>query len=193
MSSKIKNKGELAMMVGFSYNHPSLTYRLFKFKTKSIIHSRDIVWLNKYYSEYFKSNVLYRNLMSQSITLNEYSESEYNGFEGTSLIIPMDRFNNDEFQEELDNDGIDDNDISIPPVNKKTIKELKLLDYSDKPIRSGKTRSETFRNTLSNNLVSIHRVILNTDHIKSDNSNDLVDIVDMDDFKREYKKCLNKN
>ena len=134
MSSKIKNKGELAMMVGFSYNHPSLTYRLFKFKTKSIIHSRDIVWLNKYYSEYFKSNVLYRNLMSQSIPLNEYSESEYNGFEGTSLIIPMDRFNNDEFQEELDNDGIDDNDISIPPVNKKTIKELKLLDYSDKPI-----------------------------------------------------------
>ena len=45
MSSKIKNKGELSMMVGFSYNHPSLTYRLFKFKTKSIIHSRDIVWL----------------------------------------------------------------------------------------------------------------------------------------------------
>ena len=74
----------------------------------------------------------------------------------------------------------------------KTIKELKLLDYSDKPIISGKTRSETFRNTLSNNLVSIHRVILNTDHIKSDNSNDLVDIVDMDDFKREYKKYLNK-
>ena len=30
----------------------------------------------------------------------------------------MDRFNNDEFQEELDNDGIDDNDISIPPSNK---------------------------------------------------------------------------
>ena len=75
----------------------------------------------------------------------------------------------------------------------KTIKELKLLDYYDKPIRSGKNRSETFRNTLSNNLVSIHRVILNTDHIKYDNSNDLVDIVDMDDFKREYKKYLNKN
>ena len=80
------------------------------------------MWLNKYYSEYFKSHVLYRNLMSQSIPLNEYSESEYNGFEGNSLIIPMDRFNNDEFQEELDNDGIDDNDISIPPVNKKLLK-----------------------------------------------------------------------
>ena len=73
--------------------------------------------------------------MSQSIPLNEYSESEYNWFEGTSLIITMDRFNNDEFQEELDNDSIDDNDISIPPINKKTIKELKLLDYSDNPIR----------------------------------------------------------
>ena len=41
--------------------------------------------------------------------------------------------------------------------------------------------------------MSIHRLILNTDQIKCDNSNDLVDTVDMDDFKREYKKYLNKN
>ena len=40
--------------------------------------------------------------------------------------------------------------------------------------------------------MSIHRLILNTDQIKCDNSNDLVDTVDMDDFKREYKKYLNK-
>ena len=193
MSSKIKNKGDLAMMVGFSYNHPSLTYRLFKFKTKSIIHIRDIVWLNKYYSEYFNSKFSSRNLMSPSIPFNEYSESEYNGIEGTLLIIPMDTFSNDEFQEELDNDDIYDNDLSINPINKKTFKELKLLDYVDKPVRSGKTRSETVRNNLSNNLVSIHRLILNTDQIKCDNYNDLVDNVDMDDFKREYKKYLNKN
>ena len=105
----------------------------------------------------------------------------------------MDTFSNDEFQEELDNDDIYDNDLSINPINKKTFKELKLLDYVDKPVRSGKTRSETVRNNLSNNLVSIHRLILNTDQIKCDNSNDLVDTVDMDDFKREYKKYLNKN
>ena len=49
--------------------------------------------------------------MSPSITFNECSESEYNGIEGTSLIIPMDTFSNDEFQEELDNDDRDDNDI----------------------------------------------------------------------------------
>ena len=36
--------------------------------------------------------------MSQSIPLNEYSESEYNVFEGTSLIITMDILNNDESQ-----------------------------------------------------------------------------------------------
>ena len=71
------------MMAGFSYNHPSLTYRLFKFKTKSIIHSRDILCLKKYYSYYFNSNFSYRNLMSPSIIFNEYSESEYNGIEGT--------------------------------------------------------------------------------------------------------------
>ena len=104
----------------------------------------------------------------------------------------MDTFINDEFQEELDNDDIDDNDSSNNPIN-KFFKELKLLDYVDKPVRSGKTRSETVINNLSNNLVSIHRVILNTDQIKCDNSNDLVDTVDMDEFKREYKNYLNKN
>ena len=127
MSSKIKNKGELSMMVGFSYNHPSLTYRLFKFKTKSIIHIRDIVWLKKYYSEYFNSNFSSRNIMSQSIPFNDYSESEYNGIEGTSLIIPMDTFSNDEFQEELDNDDRNDIYISNNPIKRKTIKELKIF------------------------------------------------------------------
>ena len=108
--------------------------------------------------------------MSTSIPFNEYSESEYNGIESTSLIIPMDTFSNDEFQEELDNDDIYNNDLSINTINKKTFKELKLLDYVDKPVRSGKTRSETVRNNLSNNLVSIQRLILNTDQIKCDNS-----------------------
>ena len=44
-SSKVNNKGELAMMVGFSHNHPNIAFRLFKFSTKSIIHSRDVRWL----------------------------------------------------------------------------------------------------------------------------------------------------
>ena len=61
LSSKINNKGELSMMVGFSYNHPHLTFRLFKFITKSIIHSRDVKWLNKYYSEYFNSDKINTN------------------------------------------------------------------------------------------------------------------------------------
>ena len=60
--------------------------------------------------------------MSPSIPFNECSESEYNGIEGTSLIIPMDTFSNDELQEELDNDDIYDNDISINLINKKLLK-----------------------------------------------------------------------
>ena len=60
--------------------------------------------------------------MSPSIPLNEFSESEYNGIEGTSLIIPMDTFSNDELKEELDNDDIDDNDKSINLINRKMLK-----------------------------------------------------------------------
>ena len=34
----------------------------------------------------------------------------------------MNTFSNDEFQEELDNDDIYENDISINPINRKTVK-----------------------------------------------------------------------
>ena len=80
-SSKINNKGELSMMVGFSYNHPNLTFRLFKFSTKSIIHSRDVKWLNKYYSEYFNCDKITKSSLLPYFPVNE-------------LVIPLHNNNN---------------------------------------------------------------------------------------------------
>ena len=42
------------MLVGFSTKHGKGTYRFLNIKTKRIIYSRDIVWTDKYYGEFFK-------------------------------------------------------------------------------------------------------------------------------------------
>ena len=77
--------------------------------------------------------------------------------------------------------------IYIDTINRKTFKELKFLDCVDKTLISGENISETSINNLSNNWVSIHRIILNKYKIKYDNYKVLVDNVDMNYFKRYYK------
>ena len=39
-SKNIINRKELSMMVGYSYMNPHIIFRLFKFRNKSILHSR---------------------------------------------------------------------------------------------------------------------------------------------------------
>ena len=104
-SSKINNKVELEMMVGFSYNHPNLTFRLFKFSTKSIIHSRDVRWLNKYYSEYFNCDKITKSSLLSDFPVNELVIPSHNNNE-KPLFIPMDTLINQEFEDNIDNDDI---------------------------------------------------------------------------------------
>ena len=46
---KTDNKGRACVMVGYSLNHPDETYQMFDMKTKKVIISRDVRWLNKNY------------------------------------------------------------------------------------------------------------------------------------------------
>lgn len=39
-SKNVNNKNEVSIMVGYSYMNPHLFFRLFKFRNKSILHSR---------------------------------------------------------------------------------------------------------------------------------------------------------
>ena len=63
-------------MVGFSYNHPNLTFILFKFR-KSIINSRNVNWL-KYYSDYFNSDKITKSSLLSDFPVNELVITSHN-------------------------------------------------------------------------------------------------------------------
>ena len=53
MKNKLENRGITVMLVGFVENHPKGCYRFYNFDRKSILMSRDVIWLNKYHHEHF--------------------------------------------------------------------------------------------------------------------------------------------
>jgi hypothetical protein len=55
IQGKLSNKGTVCVYVGNAVNHADDVYRLLNPKTKSIIRSRDVVWLNKSYGAWIKS------------------------------------------------------------------------------------------------------------------------------------------
>ena len=52
LQQKLKNKGTVVMMVGYCNNHGRGTYRFYNMNKKSIMMSRDVVWLEKWYHEH---------------------------------------------------------------------------------------------------------------------------------------------
>ena len=52
MKHKLDNKGRTVMMIGYSDQHPSGTFRFMAYDTKRVILSRDVLWLDKYHGEY---------------------------------------------------------------------------------------------------------------------------------------------
>ena len=56
IKGKLKNRGVVAMFVGYSDKHASKVYRFLKLDTNRIIMSRDVTWLNKMYGDYNKKN-----------------------------------------------------------------------------------------------------------------------------------------
>jgi hypothetical protein len=49
IQSKLENRGTPCMFVGYSVHHANDVYRMLNLDTKTIIHSRDIIWLNEAY------------------------------------------------------------------------------------------------------------------------------------------------
>ena len=52
---KLKDRGFPCMFVGYPKDHAADTYKMFNLQTKKVIMSRNIIWLNKFYSEYKKT------------------------------------------------------------------------------------------------------------------------------------------
>jgi hypothetical protein len=49
IQGKLNDRGTVGLFVGYPGNHANDVYRLFNIKTKQIIKSRDLVWLNLSY------------------------------------------------------------------------------------------------------------------------------------------------
>jgi hypothetical protein len=56
IQEKLSDKGTVCVFVGYAVNHADEVYKLLNPKTKSIIKSKDIVWLNKIHEAWFKLN-----------------------------------------------------------------------------------------------------------------------------------------
>ena len=52
--AKLANRRTPGIWVGYADNHPTGTYRIFNPKTKRIILTRDVTFLNKSYGEFYK-------------------------------------------------------------------------------------------------------------------------------------------
>jgi hypothetical protein len=72
---KLKNRGEVAIFVGYPDHHHFDTYCLFMKENQTIIESRDVVWMNKSFHKYFNTKKVFkkRNIASR-INLNETRE-----------------------------------------------------------------------------------------------------------------------
>jgi hypothetical protein len=49
IKGKLNDKGTVCMFVGYPQNHSDDSYRLFNVKTRQVIKSRGLIWLDKYY------------------------------------------------------------------------------------------------------------------------------------------------
>ena len=56
IKGKLRDRGIQAMFVEYADNHAGNVYRFVNMKTKKIILSRDVTWLNKLYGDMYKQN-----------------------------------------------------------------------------------------------------------------------------------------
>ena len=71
--TKLDSRGCINMFVGCSLDHPADTGRFINLRTKRIIHSRDVKWLDKTWSNYYK--IPTKNVVQKEIEI--YEENEY--------------------------------------------------------------------------------------------------------------------
>jgi hypothetical protein len=82
------------VFVGYDVNHADDVYRLLNPKTKSIMKSRDVVWLNKSYEAWIKSK--------NDTSVSDDSDSETDNLKDKIEIeIPFDDAQNDGKMKEL--------------------------------------------------------------------------------------------
>ena len=149
--AKLANRGTPGIWVGYAENHPTSIYCIFYHKTKRIILTRDVTFLNKSYGEYNKVEkpVILRTSYEGSDEEEEFkivSENNNNGdinivSDSDSDLSDNDLENNEEnfFDETIDEQVIAS---PKPTINAKVIWAMKKLqasynDNANKIIKEG--------------------------------------------------------
>ena len=59
IKSKLKDRGFPAMFIGYSDNHAGGVYRFYTLTNRQWFHSRNVIWLNKVYGEYYNISAVH--------------------------------------------------------------------------------------------------------------------------------------
>ena len=80
IKGKLKDRGMKAMFVGYADNHAGNVYRFVNLKTKRVILSRDITWMNKLYGDiYGQRDVGKRYNLKDNTSEDKFIEIETEG------------------------------------------------------------------------------------------------------------------
>jgi hypothetical protein len=70
IQSKLKNRGTSCMFVGYSVHHTNDAYRMLNLDTKSIIQSRNIIWLNEEYHDWMERKFRKRRKLMMNMMMS---------------------------------------------------------------------------------------------------------------------------
>ena len=74
--SKLEDRGTTCVFVGYANNHAGDAYRMFNMATQKISMSRDVIWLDKLYGDYFQLKEGKRTILSNSDNVDLSLEEE---------------------------------------------------------------------------------------------------------------------
>ena len=83
-SAKLKNRGTIMMFVGYPDNHAGDSYRMYNEKTKKVVTTRDILWLNRMF--YNKEGKPYHEVDEDEDEEEEYDISDSESEDGDDEI-----------------------------------------------------------------------------------------------------------
>ena len=65
IKSKLKDRGFPAMFIGYSEHHAAGVFRLYNLQNRQWFHSRNVVWLNKVYGEYYNIQATHTTVLPE--------------------------------------------------------------------------------------------------------------------------------
>ena len=138
--AKLANRGTPGIWVGYAENHPACTYRIFNPKTKKIILTQDVTFLQKSYGEYTKvEKPAFLTMCYEGSDDQEELETvpvENNNNNNVNVVSDSDSDSSDEdfksIKENLFDDDIEDQVKASPgtTVNAKVAQAMKKLQAS---------------------------------------------------------------